>query len=80
MRATIRKWGNSAAVRIPSAILESAAVQQDQQVDIRAEDGRIVIEPVRTRSYRLSELVARITDENLHAEIDVGASVGREML
>jgi antitoxin MazE len=34
--------------------------------------------PVRRRKYTLRELLARVTDENLHGEIDTGSSVGRE--
>jgi antitoxin MazE len=66
---TVRKWGNSAAVRIPAAVLEGAHVQMDQEVDIRAEAGRIVIEPVRERAYKLSDLLRGITSDNLHKEI-----------
>jgi mRNA interferase ChpB len=60
MQATIKRWGNSAAVRIPAAILEAARVKLDQPVDVREEAGRIVIEPKRPRPrYTLQELVAR---------------------
>ena len=60
MKGTVKKWGNSAAIRIPAAVLEAAHVDLDQVVDVREEAGRIVIEPVRTRPrYTLSELVAQ---------------------
>jgi antitoxin MazE len=60
MQATVKRWGNSAAVRIPAAILEAAGVKLDQPVDVREEAGRIVIEPKRPRPrYTLHELVAR---------------------
>jgi antitoxin MazE len=80
MRVTVRKWGNSASVRIPSPIMEAAQVRLDQQVDVREERGRIVIEPVRAPSYDLAVLVAGITDENRHAEVDTGGPVGKEIL
>ncbi|MGH7067914.1 MAG: AbrB/MazE/SpoVT family DNA-binding domain-containing protein [Acetobacteraceae bacterium] len=80
MRAIIRRWGNSAAVRIPAAILETAALSCDQAVEVRAEAGQIVIAPVRRDDLRLAHLVAQITDENLHQEVDFGAPVGRERL
>jgi antitoxin component of MazEF toxin-antitoxin module len=58
MKGTVKKWGNSAAVRIPAAVLEAAHVALEQVVDVREEAGRIVIEPVRTRPrYTLDELV-----------------------
>jgi antitoxin component of MazEF toxin-antitoxin module len=60
MKGTVKKWGNSAAVRIPASVLEAAHVGLDQDVDVREEAGRIIIEPVRTRPhYTLEELVAQ---------------------
>lgn len=80
MRVTIKKWGNSASVRIPAAIMESAGLQLDAAVDVREEAGRIVIEPIRPGEYELSALLDGITPENLHAEVDFGQPVGKEML
>jgi antitoxin MazE len=80
MRVTVKKWGNSASVRIPAAIMEAAHLTLDEVVDIREEGGRIVIEPVRPRGYDLAELLAGITPENLHAEIDFGGPLGKESL
>lgn len=78
MKATVRKWGNSAAVRIPAAVLEAAQVQLDQPVDVREEQGRIVIEPLRPERYDLASLVAGITDENRHDAVDMGPPIGQE--
>lgn len=75
----LKKWGNSPAVRLPVAIMEAAALQIEQQVQIRAELGRIVIEPV-IEQPSLEQLLAGITDENLHGEIDFGGPQGQELL
>ncbi|MGH7107653.1 MAG: AbrB/MazE/SpoVT family DNA-binding domain-containing protein [Acetobacteraceae bacterium] len=75
----MRRWGNGAAVRIPAAVLETVSLRCDQAVELRAEAGQIVIEPVR-RDFRLADLVAQITDENLHGEVDFDVPVGRERL
>ena len=80
MRVTVKKWGNSAAVRIPATILEAVHLKLDGTVDVREEGGRIVIEPVHPREYDLAELLAGITPENLHAEVDFGAPAGKEAL
>ncbi|MGI4978654.1 MAG: AbrB/MazE/SpoVT family DNA-binding domain-containing protein [Janthinobacterium lividum] len=74
----MKKWGNSAAVRIPAAVLEAAHVRLDQPVDVREEGGRIVIEPLAPARYDLAALVAGITDDNRHDPVDTGAPVGRE--
>ena len=78
MQGTVKKWGNSAAVRIPASVLEAAAVGLDQPVDIREEQGRIIIEPLRPERYSLATLVAGITDENRHASVDMGPASGEE--
>ncbi len=78
MEVLLKKWGNSAAVRIPAAIVAAAHLTLDQPVDVREEQGRIVIEPKRGRVFALADLVGRISRANLHDSIDTGAAVGRE--
>ncbi|GLR66346.1 antitoxin MazE [Acidocella aquatica] len=79
MQSQVKKWGNSASVRIPAAILDAVHVSIDQDVDIRAENGRIVIEPMR-KQVTLESLLSQVTPDNLHGEVDFGGSVGREIL
>ena len=79
MRAVVKKWGNSAAVRIPAPLLEAVRFAVDQAVDIREENGRIIVEAIRKEEYDLETLVAGITDDNRHEEWDTGPPVGREI-
>jgi antitoxin MazE len=79
MRTVVKKWGNSASVRIPAAVMAAAHLELDQPVDVREEGGRIVIEPLRPTLYNLRDLVAGITDENLQHLIDMGPPRGREV-
>lgn len=76
MQAIVKKWGNSAAVRLPASILEEAGLKLDQPVNIRHEPGRVIIEPV--NRHDINQLVAGITPENRHDLMDFGAPVGRE--
>ena len=78
MKARVKKWGNSASVRIPAAVLQAAKLRLEDSVDVREESGRIVIEPVPRKEYALSELLNKITSENLHDEVDFGEPVGKE--
>ena len=79
MTNLVRKWGNSAAVRIPAGVLAEAGLEIDQPVEIRQEAGRIIIEPVRKLRFELDNLLAEIRSDNLHDPIDTGAPVGREV-
>ena len=80
MRSVVRKWGNSASVRIPAAIMEAARLQLDMPVDIREEGGHIVIAPLRKTHYQLDDLLAGITADNLHGYADFGDPLGKELL
>jgi antitoxin MazE len=80
MRTVVKKWGNSASVRIPAAVMQAAHLELDEAVDVREESGRVVIEPVQRKEYDLTELVERITRKNVHDEVDFGRAVGKEAL
>jgi len=80
MQVLVKKWGNSASVRIPASVMEAAKLSLDQPVDIREESGRVIIEPIQTQEFDLAVLLAGITDENMHEEIDFGSPVGKERL
>ena len=79
MQTTIQKWGNSLAVRIPKAFVKDAHVAHGTQVDLSVDDGKIVIDPRAEPSYRLEDLLKGVTKRNLHAEVDTGKAVGREV-
>ena len=80
MESVIKKWGNSPALRLSTAVMKSAAFEVDQRVSIHVTKGRIVIEPVETVEYRLKDLLEAITPENCHGEVDFGTPVGKESL
>jgi antitoxin MazE len=79
MKATVKKWGNSAAVRIPAAVMQATDLDLDEGVDVRAEARRIVIEPVRQKTYDIDELLKGITSKNLYKRVDFGPPQGKEV-
>lgn len=78
MRVQVKKWGNSASVRIPASVMVAASLRLDQAVDVREEGGRIVIEPLTAPTYDLDDLLARMTPDSFPDEIDFGRPVGGE--
>ncbi|MDO8902260.1 MAG: AbrB/MazE/SpoVT family DNA-binding domain-containing protein [Phenylobacterium sp.] len=78
MRVQVKKWGNSASVRIPASVMAAASLRIDQAVEVREEDGRIIIEPVAAPSYDLDDLLAKMTPETFPEDIDFGGPVGDE--
>jgi antitoxin MazE len=80
MKAVIRKWGNSPAVRLPLAVMKEANFSVEQKVTIVVTRGRIVIEPSEVVEYGLDDLLEGINSRNVHAEVSVGRPVGKEGL
>ena len=80
MQVTMRKWGNSIGVRIPAGILTELNLSAEKKVDVRAEAGRIIIEPIIHSQETLEQLLGQITPDNVHSEIDFGQPVGKELL
>jgi antitoxin MazE len=79
VRAMVKKWGNSAAVRIPASVMQATRLDLDEAVDVREEAGRIVIEPVRQKTYDLGKLLKGITSKNQHEAVDFGPAMGKEV-
>jgi len=78
MRVQIQKWGNSLALRIPKSFAVESKIEQGSTVEVSLKSGKITVVPVTEPEFSLEELLAKITPENLHAEADTGASVGKE--
>ena len=80
MKAVIRKWGNSPAVRLPLAVMKEANFSVEQKVTMVVTRGRIVIEPSEVVEYALDDLLEGINSKNVHAEVSVGRPEGKEAL
>jgi antitoxin MazE len=73
------KMGNSAAIRIPAAVMQAMHLDLDEVVDVREEQRRIIIEPIRQRVYELRVLLKGITPKSQHQAADFGPAVGKEV-
>jgi antitoxin MazE len=78
VRSRVQKWGNSLAFRIPKAIAIEAGLQLDSPIDVSISGGRIIVEAVPAPTYDLDEMLARVTHEDLHPEVDTGPPAGTE--
>ncbi len=79
MLATVSKWGNSRALRIPKQLALESGLDFGSKVELILEDGQLRIVPFKEPRYTLEELVAQITPENRHEEVDWGPPVGKEV-
>jgi antitoxin MazE len=79
MRTRIQKWGNSLAIRIPKPFADDVGIAEGSEVDLTVDAEEIVVSPVRARTFALEELLAVVTEENLHAEVETRGPVGKEI-
>lgn len=78
MSTQISKWGGSAAVRIPKSCLDSVGMSQGSVVEVSVDAERRIIIQETTPKYELQDLLGQINENNIHAETETGAVVGRE--
>lgn len=79
MQTHIRLWGNSLAVRIPRSFAMEAGLESGAPVDLGLVDGRLVITPCGPEPPALADLLAAVTDANVHGEVEWGPAQGREV-
>ena len=74
----MQKWGNSLAIRIPKAFATEVGLKEESEVDVSLKSGKLVVVPVEKPGLTLKALLAKITEENVHREVDAGPATGRE--
>ena len=80
MQTTLRKWGNSIGLRIPTGLLAELNLSENSTVVLKVEDGRLIVAPKQKRNwkYSLDQLLAGVSEANIHSETDWGVPVGDE--
>ena len=78
MKTHVQKWGNSLALRIPKSFANEVGIQKETSVDVSLADGKLIITPVTKPKLTLRQLLAKVTKENLHHEVDTGPAIGNE--
>ena len=71
-------WGNSLALRIPKSFAIEVGLENNLEVDLSLVNGKLIVTPLMKSPFSLEALLADVTEENIHKEIDTGAAVGNE--
>jgi len=79
MITRVQKWGNSLALRIPKSFATEVGLQTDSSVEVSLADGKLVITPIAKSKLTLKQLLAQVTDENRHHEVETGSAQGNEV-
>jgi antitoxin MazE len=85
MKLQIAKWGNSAAIRLPKAVLELLDVQPGSELEVTIEGRTMKLVAARggNRFPTLEELVAemkRVGPDGQPRTVDWGPDVGSEII
>jgi len=85
MRTEIKRWGNSAAVRLPSKILAAARLDVSSAISMEVKGNKIIIEavqesPIKHLKLPFSEasLIADLSPETAHCD-ELALPSGKEM-
>jgi antitoxin MazE len=79
MTSIVQKWGNSLALRIPSALAKDIHFHQGSIVEIVAENGSMTVKPSKRVRPTLSHLLKDVREANIHSEFDWGKPIGKEV-
>ncbi len=71
MNATVAKWGNSLAVRLPKAAAAEARLIEGARVQFHSDGESLVITASRPK-YKLADLLAKMTPEHRRPEFPWG--------
>jgi len=77
MTVSVKKWGNSLALRIPKDIAKTLHIENNSILEMVVKDGALFIKP--QNETLLEELVSKIDSDNLHTEIETDGAMGNEM-
>lgn len=79
MNATVQKWGNSLALRIPHSVAKDVHLHQGSVVDLKVVEGEMVVKPKGKGKLSLARLLKGVTPRNRHAEQLLGGGQGKEV-
>ncbi|MFM0596056.1 MULTISPECIES: AbrB/MazE/SpoVT family DNA-binding domain-containing protein [Paraburkholderia] len=79
---TLKRWGNSLAVRIPASVAGEVAFTEGQEVDVEVQDGNVTIRRhTAIRRFSRERYLQQLRESKLvsHETIDFGEPQGSEL-
>ena len=76
MKSTVKRWGNSLAVRLPKDLAQTLEIGEGSTLTLEIVEGGLLLR--RSSKLELEALLEGVTRETIHAETDWGEPVGRE--
>jgi len=76
----VQRWGNSLAVRIPSAVARTARLSEGQPVEISVQEVGVAIVPLGPREMSLGERLQAFDPKRHGGEAMVSRRAGKEAM
>ena len=73
------KLGRDLTLKIPQTFAAQLGLGPDSNVDLSLLGNSIIICPAQKPPLLLEDLLAKVTDSNLHDEVDFGPPIGKEL-
>ena len=80
MATKLQKWGNSLGLRIPKSYAEALKMSEGSTVKLKIVKDKLVISKKKKQGVKLSDLLIKITEKNLHKEVFLGNPQDKEVL
>jgi antitoxin MazE len=69
MQSWVQKWGNSLGMRIARSLAEQIGLFAGIAVSLSSKNGEFEVKPALPARLSLDELLADVSDRNLHASV-----------
>jgi antitoxin MazE len=79
MASKIQKWGNSLAIRIPKSYADALKLNEGTDVKIKIIKDKLIISRKKRQDLKLTNLLAGVSEKNLHKEIIFGKLLDKEV-
>ena len=79
METKLQKWGNSCGIRIPNIILKTLDIKVNERLDIKEENGNIVISKIKNNKWTIAERVEEYNGDKLENDFEWDEPKGREI-
>ena len=66
-------------MRIPRGLADQIDLGAGTEVSLSAKDGQLLVKPELPTRLSLDELMAGVSEKNLHSSVDTGLAVGAEI-
>jgi len=70
MKTRVQKWGNSLVLRIPKSFAAEVGLDPNSSVEMSLRNGKLIVVPSEKPRFTLRQLLAQVSEENLHHEVD----------